>query len=201
MSHVNNAEAKHLSRDKNSTLLAYILTIVKLFVSFLIGGGLLFGIFQSVRIQSFHGFIEGLVFGASLAIFGLPFLILIDIIQKTKCYIRYGNIDFGVAQERRFVIEEDYMSLFNRFVDVLVNIKKIEVYRREIERGIIEANVRRTWRSFGEKIKVELFKSSKDTSTVVVLASKPKISLTMLDYCKNFENVETIMNEITKIER
>ncbi len=186
-----NNEIKLLSRNNPGTLFTYVFIIIKLFIFIAFGGGLLFGIFQSIKINSLNGFIDGITFGVTIAVIMVPILIILDIIQKIKCYLKYKNIDFEIKQERRFLIDSDYIFIFNKLCENLNNYKNVEIYKKDTDKGIIEAISKRSWKSFGEIIKIQLFRSSK--GNVAVLSSKPKISITMIDYCKNFENVENIM--------
>ena len=193
--HADNKYIKMLSKNNDSTLFTYFFTIVKLFIFIGLGGGLLFGIFQSIRTNSFNGFIDGIMFGFMLAIVTAPILIFIDIYQKFKCYLKYKAIDFSLNQERKFIVEDDYVSVFRKLNEMLNNHKKIEIHNKDMEKGIIEAVSRRSWKSFGEGIKIKLSKIS-NGKVLVVLSSKPRISITMIDYSKNFENVEMIMNNL-----
>ena len=192
-----NSEIKLLGRNNSGTLFTYIYMIIKLFVLVAFGGGLLFGIFQSVKIHSINGFTDGIMFGAMLAATMVPILIILDIIQKVKCYLKYKVIDFEINQERKFILTSDYAFIFNKICEQLNNQKNIKIHKKEIESGIIEAVTKSSWKSFGEIIKIKLFKST--SGNIVVLSSKPKISITMIDYCRNLENVENIMKDIKKL--
>lgn len=191
-----NSDIKLLRKNNSSGLISYSYTIIKSIIFVGLTATLLFGIFQSIRRNSFNGFIDGMVFGASLALIVVPLIVLLDLSQKLKCYLKYNFIDFRVNQERRFIIEDDYSSVLNKLYSILSNHKKIDVYNKDIENGIIEATTKRSWRSFGEDIKINLFKGS-EGKVVVIVSSKPRTSLTMIDYSKNFENIETIMKDIT----
>ena len=194
--HVDN-DIKLLSRNNGSGLFTYLFAIMKLLIFVMLGGSLLFGVFQSIRRNSLHGFVDGVVVGVVGALVAVPVLVFLDIFQKLKCYLRYKSIDFRVDQERRFIIKDDHMSVFNNISNVLNNIKNIEIYKKNMENGIVEAVAKRSWRSFGEEIKIELFKSS-GGKVLVVLSSKPRISLMLIDYSKNFENVEMIVKGIIR---
>ena len=189
-----NSEIKLLSRNSSGTLFTYIYMIIKLFALVAFGGGLLFGIFQSVKIHSISGFTDGIMFGAMLAVIMVPILIILDIIQKVKCYSKYKIIDFEINQERKFILTSDYAFIFHEICEQLNNQNNIKIHKKKIEKGIIEARTNSSWKSFGEIIKIKLFKST--GGNIVVLSSKPRISITMIDYCRNFENVENIMKDI-----
>lgn len=191
-----NSYMKLLSSNNKNTFCTYIFSIVKLFVFFGLGVSLLFGAFQFVRRNSFDGFVDGIMVGIVGTLIAVPILILLDIFNKVRCYLKYRTIDFGVNQERRFIVKDDYASAFNKLCEVLSRREKIDICNRNMESGIIDAVAKPSWKSFGEKITIRLFESSKDKETTVVLTSKPRISLTMLDYCRNFENVEMLINDI-----
>ena len=193
-----NDNIKLISRNDETTIFTYFLSMLKSFIYFSLGAGFLFGAFQSIRKNSLNGFVDGFVIGIVSALIVVPIVIALDIFQKVKCYRKYKVIDFGVNQERRFLVEDEYSSAFDKMYSMLNDIKKVEIRHGDIESGIIEAVTKRSWKSFGESIKIELFKTSKSKETVIVLESKPRISLTMIDYCKNFENIEMIMEYILK---
>ena len=102
-----------------------------------------------------------------------------------------------MEQERRFSIENDYESVFRRLCDILDN-NEMEIRIKDIDKKTIEAITKRSWKSFGERIVFKLFNISK-SKVVISLSSKPIIPLMVIDYCKNFENIEIITNEIKKI--
>jgi hypothetical protein len=197
MIHANN-NIKMMNEKDNSGLLAYLFKILKIFIFVVFGATLLFGIFQSIRLNSLYGFLDGAVFGISGAIIGLPILIFLDILQRIKCYLKYQIFDFRVNQKRTFLFDKNYTSVFSKLYDILKNIDKIFISNKNVENGVIEAFTKRSWKSFGEDIKIELFKSSKN-KVVVVLSSKPRFPITMIDYGKNLENVEIIKRDIEKI--
>ncbi len=185
-----------MSADNNKKFLTYVVAIVKMFVFFGLGVGLLFGIFQSIRRNSFDGFVDGSVVGIVGALILVPSVILLDILQKVKCYLRYKIVDFRTNYERRILVEDDYLSIFDLLCNVMHDNKKMHICQKDVENGVIEAVTKRSWRSFGENITIKLFKSSNSKRTIVVLTSKPRISLTLIDYCKNLENVEIVVNDI-----
>jgi hypothetical protein len=189
------SKVKVMEKEKRSTLLSYLLVIFKAVILVIVGGGLIFGLFQSIKKASYHGFIDGIEFGSLLALTAIPIIVVIDLMQRLKCYLNYKIFDLGIEQERRFLIEDDYMPVFNRLQEVLDHLKRIDCHQQDIENGHIQAVARPSWRSFGENIDIELSKASKD-KVVAVLSSKPRMSLTMIDYGKNLENVEIITKGI-----
>ena len=179
-------------------LLDYILRIFKAFIFIALGFGLPIGIFITIRINSFYGFIEGIIAGILVALAGMAILIPLDIFQRIRCYLKYGTIDFGVTQERRLRIEGDYISVFKALYNVLEKRKKLETLYKDAENGVIQAVTKRSLRSLGEKINIELLKTSSKGKVLVILSSKPKMfaSTTMFDYSKNFENLESFLKDL-----
>jgi len=64
------------------------------------------------------------------------------------------------------------------------------------EAGVITANIPWSWRSFGEKIQVSV-KEASPLEALVEVNSRPRWPLTLADYGRNFENVETICEHLT----
>ena len=188
---------KLLRMNNDNRLLTYIFTIIKLFLFVGLGAGLLFGIVQSLRTSSISGLIDGITFGAILALITVPIVTILDIFERVRCYLKYKIVDFGVIQERRFLTKTDYDIAFKKIFDILNEIKKMEVTHKDSKQGVIEALVKRSWKSFGEKIRIELSKNAKG-EIEASLTSKPRITLTAIDYCKNLENVEMIMQYVNR---
>jgi len=182
-------------KDNVISILSYIYSILKLFAFIAFSSGLLFGVFQAISENSISGFKDGIMFGIILTLITAPVLILLDIIQKVKCYVKYKFVSFSVKQERSFSIEGDYENIFSSLYTILNENKIIKVLNSDLGKGSIEAITKRSWKSFGEKIDLKLFKTP-NNRVVINLSSKPRIFLTLIDYCKNFENVETIKKRI-----
>jgi hypothetical protein len=180
-----------LQNSNKQKILNYIFLILKSF--FLVGflASFLFGIFRFVKTGSFHGFIDGIQFGFFLAIVMVPVIVFLDVLQRIKNYRKYKKVDFSINQVRRLLITDEYNSIFNKLCDLLKYCKEFSIYNMNLNKGIIEADVKKSWKSFGEKLQIRLRKGS-DGKVLVEIISKPKIALTMIDYAKNFENVESI---------
>lgn len=190
-----NANKLALQNSNKKKMLNYVFLILKSF--FLVGllASFLFGIFRSVKTGSFYGFIDGIQFGFFLAIVMVPVIVFLDVLQRIKNYRKYKKIDFNINQVRRLLIREEYNSIFNKLCDLLKDCKEFSIYNMNLNKGIIEADVKKSWKSFGEKLQIR-FRKGSDGKVLVEIISKPKISLTMIDYAKNFENVESISAKV-----
>lgn len=197
MNHVNNDYIELMNNKNEKALFLYAFSIIKLFIFITLTASFLFGSIQSIRKGFIDGFIDGIMFGFIGAITVVPILVLLDAIQKIFIFIKYKIINFRVDQERRFIIKDNYFNSFNKLVEIISNLDSIEIHIKNEKEGVIEAIAKRSWKSFGENIKVKLRKTSEDKSVVAVLTSKPRIFFTVIDYSKNFENIEKIMNKLT----
>jgi hypothetical protein len=146
--------------------------------------------------SDFEMAIVGGIIGSSLA---LATVLLIDMFEKVKCYIRYGIIDFRVCQERRIVIDGDYGEIVSRLSDTLARFKGTNITKKDVKGGIIKAETKRSWRSFGEKLELNLFNAH--GKVTIVLTSQPRLSTTLFDFSKNLENVELIVRGLKKEEK
>jgi hypothetical protein len=173
----------------------YVFSILKSFLLVGIIAACLFGIFQSIKTGSFHGFIDGVQFGLLLAIVMVPIIVSLDVLQRIKNYRRYKKVDFNVNQTRRFFVKEEYNSIFNYLYNIIKSHKEFSIYKKDFENGIIKAYANASWKSFGEKIQINIVKGSQGRIFIEIF-SKPKIALTILDYAKNFENVEWIADKL-----
>lgn len=174
----------------------YILRIFVIFVSLSLALGLLFGLILSVRMNSFLGFRAGIIAAIIVVLFGLGVSMVIEIGEKVKCYIKYRSIDFRVHQERRFLIEGDYSEVFTKLSNILEKLKKTNIIQKDFKNGILKAETKWSWRSYGEVIQIKLFRG--DGTVRVFLASSPKLITNIIDFSKNFENVELIIRGLKK---
>ncbi len=193
-----------LDAKRSRGLLKYILRI---FFAFIIGAlafGLLFGGFLSIMNASLEGFGVGLIAGVVWAVIVSVVIIPLDVFARIKCYRKYGFIDFRVHQQLMVRFDADFNTIFETFQQEFRAWKGIKLRNKDMKSGIIEVETRRSWRSFGEKISVTLLRSP-NGKVRVTISSRPRI-FTTIDYSKNFENAQLIiqgvknrLKEITKI--
>jgi hypothetical protein len=172
--------------------------IIRILFEFIIGAlafGVLFGTFLSIMNASFEGFALGLFVGFIWALLVFAVFVPLDVFEKVKCYRKYGFIDFRVRQQQAICIAADYVAILDAIEWVFQAQKKIHLRKKDTKHGIIEADVGRSWRSFGEKITITLSHGQKGKAFATV-SSRPKVSLTVIDFSKNFENVQLIIQEL-----
>jgi hypothetical protein len=182
---------------RSEGLLKYVLRI---FLAFLVGAlafGFFFGIFLSIRGGSIEGFGPGLVGGIIWAVLVFAVFLPLDVFEKIKCYLKYGFIDFGVRQERAIRVSWDQGTILDTIQWVLQTQKKTHLQKKDTKHGVIEAEASRSWRSFGEKITVTL-SSGESGKVFITVSSRPKVSVTVIDFSKNFENVQLIIQAVEK---
>ncbi len=193
--HANNLIPSSDTTIRSEGLLKYTLRI---FIAFIIGAlafGFFFGIFLSIRDGTVEGFGSGLVGGVIWAVLVFAVFLPLDVFEKIKCYRKYGFIDFRVHQEHILCIHAEYDTIFNALQNEFRTWKKIQLKKKDIKLGIIEIETGRSWRSFGEKVGVKLLKSQ-DGKVHVTISSRPKVVTTVIDFSKNFENVQRIILRI-----
>ena len=189
---------KAQNSEKSATgALHYILTFLKSFAILWIVSAFLFGIYRVMRVNTLYGFVEGLQFGAILSILSLPLIFLLDFTQRLKNIPKFKKIDFHVKQERKVLIEDEYCSAFKKFYESLKSMEGLSIIKKDDKEGIIEAITKRSWKSFGEIVKVKFAKGTKK-KVFITINSRPKGSFTLVDYCRNFENVENIISNLEK---
>ena len=151
-----------------------------------------------MKISSFYGFIEGLQYGTILSIVSLPLIFLLDFIQRLKSFSKFKKLDFHVKQVRKVLIEDEYCSAFKKFYETLISMEGLSIKKSDEKEGIIEAVTKRSWKSFGEIVKVNIAKGTK-RKVFITINSRPKGCFTLVDYSKNFENVESIISNLEKV--
>jgi hypothetical protein len=184
-----------LDTKRTEGLLKYILRILFAFIIGALAFGVLFGTFLSIMNASLEGFALGLFVGAIWALLVFAVFLPLDVFEKVKCYRKYGFIDFRVRQQRTVRIDGDCITILDTLQRVFQSHKTIHLRKKDTKRGIIEAEVGRSWRSFGEKMTVTL-NWNQGNKVSVTVSSRPKIPATMFDFSKNFENVELIIQGI-----
>ena len=120
-------------------------------------------------------------------------LVVLDILATLK----YGKDPekLKLHQNRNLVINMTYDEGF-ACIERVVSRMRINGKRVDKERGIIRAYTGSTWKSFGERIEVKIDLIDTDTLSLIV-KSRPRIWGNMIDYGKNYENVETICKAVT----
>lgn len=159
--------------------------------------GVPFGFMMGVTEGFFHGFQRGLISGiVAGAIFGLGMALYLGILHKRSVERQGFEITedtLSVHQNRILFLSQPYDEVFEDCIRALETIEKSEVKTADPSTGRIEATIGWGWKSWGEKITIEI-SGSESKLTGVVILSRPKMQITMTDYGKNLENVETISN-------
>jgi len=97
----------------------------------------------------------------------------------------------GVHQVRNVELRCSYDKAFSLCIEALGLIEKCKIEKEDLGPGKIVARTGATWKTWGDLISFEIRKAGKD-EIVVELSSRPAVRMTMVDYGKNLENVETI---------
>lgn len=96
-----------------------------------------------------------------------------------------------VRREMRVIIDGDYDAVFNRCENALRAIgASIIASDRSI--GLICARTGIGWKSFGEQVEIKVFKSGQEDCTVT-LVSDSILSVTLVDYGKNSQNIDALI--------
>jgi hypothetical protein len=133
-----------IQKSNKQKVFNYIFSIVKSFCFVGLFSALLIGAFMAIRSNSFYGFIDGIQFGILLAIVMVPLIYFLDIFQRIKNYRKYKKFDFNVNQKRRLLIKDKYISIFNYLINALNSQKAFSIYKKDKEKGIIDAGVGRS---------------------------------------------------------
>ena len=96
-----------------------------------------------------------------------------------------------VVQKREMQLGLPYEQAFAVSTEALDRLPRITLKSENNSKGMLMANSRITWESFGEKIVLNIQRVD-DRTTKVEIVSRPIVPITMFDYGKNLENVERI---------
>ena len=166
---------------------------LKLFVGMGIPFGIWIGIIDSthggIRSGLITGLIQGLLFG------GIMSLILGVKHSRAVKRISSGNPknDMGVHHIRNIELQIPYDEAFDLCIESLAEIKKSKVKAQDSPGGSINAKAGMNWKTWGDVITFEINK--KDENVIQIkISSRPSVRTTLVDYGKNLENVNKIID-------
>jgi hypothetical protein len=165
--------------------------INKFYLELFLKTGLPFGIFLTVFDMIIGEDFSIWAFLFSTIFFGL--LMSISFVSMQKIGLKkLGITEFNESNLKPFQ-EKEIISTLSR--DEIINRLETEKWNGKIvvskDRSAVVINSRASWRSWGEKIMVEM-KDGENNQTQIKITSKPNLSLTFVDYGKNLENIKLV---------
>jgi hypothetical protein len=153
--------------------------------------GCYFGSTSSMDLGIYLGIMSGLFFGLVVsACLGTLHKI------KTKGMSSVEGDDVGPNQTLTVTIDDSIDVAFEKCERAVGTVLHGNVTEIDRESGTITAATSMSWTSFGEKIRVVL-SADEGGRTRVTVSSAPKLKMTLLDYGKGRQNVESVVNFIT----
>ena len=175
--------------------------------------GIIVGIFEIIKVPKnkyteFYKIILGFLGGSALILSSLYLILMTDTSLFIKLTSIFAILFFSIAiikgikrinieQGKEIIVDLDYDDAFEKTKRVLILIKA-KVTKDSKNDGIIIAETGLSWKSFGENLLLKL-KRVGSKQTQIKILSKPKVRTTMIDFGKNFENVERFYKEILSI--
>lgn len=92
---------------------------------------------------------------------------------------------------RKIMLHLSFDKAFDLCIESVNKIKRSKVVKEDRLNGKIDARGGITWKTFGDKIEFNLKKIDEDY-TEVEFSSRPLVAYTIVDYGKNFDNVQII---------
>jgi hypothetical protein len=146
-----------------------------------------------------YGVTAGLVFGLIWAFFMLAVLLPLDL--SAHVFLakgRYKQI-WELEQTREFEVDGTAKQMLHAVRQALLVVPYVTAVSDDVEHMITRAVTGTSWRSpGGEELEVEINPVSA-TRWKIKATSKPKGKGVFFDYCKNFENLETWMNQFMAV--
>ncbi len=105
----------------------------------------------------------------------------------------------SVQQEKTVRIKGEFTHVFEKSIEILKGFKPIKEIEPLIEKQTISARTKASIASFGEDITLQ-FKPLNQETTEIYISSCPVVRYTLLDFGKNFKNVELISKELQRTE-
>lgn len=170
---------------------------LKLFLAMGIPFGILMGIFDSLRYGFFSGLISGLFEGIFFGVF--MSLTLGSLHSQSVKRMPYENSEesMGVHHVRNVELRLPYDDVFNICIESLSSIKKFKIQKEDRSQGKIVARTSVSWKTWGDVISFDVCRID-NNRTQVIVSSKPVVRITLVDYGKNLENVERIVEFLKK---
>jgi hypothetical protein len=105
---------------------------------------------------------------------------------------------FDNKHARVIVVNEKKTIVFDEAIELLSSYHNFSIEYSDNATGSIICVVKRSWKSLGEIVSLKI-EPIYDNETKVEISSLPKMKWTLIDYCKNFENVEKFVYSISQI--
>jgi hypothetical protein len=161
----------------------------KLFLAF----SLSFGVFFGLAMFAITGSAFVLILFGVLG--GLGFGILMSAVLGTL-HVGSARTDaaLSVKQSKFIGIQSPPYDVFDKALATLKTQfgKKCRIVEESRSTGEIRARTPMNWKSFGEDIFIKISQSSDRQQSLVTITSRPKIRTTLVDYGRDYENVNRI---------
>lgn len=99
--------------------------------------------------------------------------------------------NLSVVHQRELRLSLPYEQAFTKCKEAILQLSRITLKQEDYSKGMLIANSRISWESFGENIALDI-RAIDENTTQVGFTSRPIVSTTKFDYGKNLENVERI---------
>jgi len=154
-----------------------------------VGGlaGLLYGLAMALKIGLWNGILAGVIFGAIGGSLMALVLIPLDLFFTRK----FPPEALNVQQHRELKVQGECKQVFEKCHAVLESLPFIKAVSSTNGSTQLSANTKMSFASFGEDIKLTIKELDK-VAVEIHISSRPAFRYTLLDYGKNFRNVEQI---------
>ena len=156
-----------------------------------------FGLCMGVFFGILHGPLAGLIGGLACAVFyGAIMSLVLGSLHRAAVRRLPGGQDspkaLGTEHVRRLMVEIPYDQAFDLCLASASALRNAKIDEQDRQRGQLTLKTGSSWRSFGERIDLEVTSVATDRCLVRV-CSRPAVGTTMLDFGKNLDNVERLI--------
>ena len=159
-----------------------------------------YAIFMSIFLSLFTGIFKAIVLGSiSGILYGgivTSFLYFLNNWQLKKIESKTHEKVRGVRHSKEIEVSLPYDKAFDLCIESLKLIKRCNVEKEDRSKGEIVAKTGVSWKSWGELITFKIEKNGEKVK--IKVKSEPVLKTTLIDYGKNFENVEKITSFLEK---
>ncbi|WP_226668084.1 hypothetical protein [Metabacillus litoralis] len=132
-------------------------------------------------------------------VFGLLMALILTIIDRHSKKSIGEDMDNGVHQKNTYELQLSVSEAFQLCKQTVSVLNSAKITYENQEKGLLIFKTGINWRTWGDVVEIALNEIN-PSSTKISIHSRPRVPTTLVDYGKNAENVQQIINFIKNKE-
>lgn len=170
-------------------------TYRRIFIFASIPFGIYMGSIGAIASGPWYGLLIGVGSGLFYGLFMALILGAMNQFLTKQLKTDYNENLLGVHQVQLVTLKHSFEDAITACQSSLLELKYCTITHTDMELGVIHAQTKTTWKSFGEKIMLTVSTAEPDLCKITI-SSRPALKTTLVDYGKNVENVRSIINSL-----